>query len=133
MLQNAQVKNAKMTVLSVDNVWTAEFAANGIIRELPADQFPTDTFLKAPAASATYFDKLYAYPYQTDGGLLYYRSDLLKKYDLEAPTTWAQMKAACQTIQAGEKNESPRAMAVSSRSTRGSPATSPSRSTPPAG
>ena len=44
MLQNAQIKNAKMTVLSVDNVWTAEFAANGIIRELPADQFPTDTF-----------------------------------------------------------------------------------------
>ena len=29
----------------------------------------------------------------------------LKKYDLEAPTTWAQMKAACQTIQAGEKND----------------------------
>ena len=104
MLQNAQVKNAKMTVLSVDNVWTAEFAANGIIRELPADQFPTDTFLKAPAASATYFDKLYAYPYQTDGGLLYYRSDLLKKYDLEAPTTWAEMKAAC-TDDPGRREE----------------------------
>ena len=78
MIQNTQIKNEKMGVLSVDNVWTAEFAANGYIQPLPADQFPTDAFLKGPVDSATYFDKLYAYPYQTDGGLLYYRSDLLK-------------------------------------------------------
>ena len=28
MVQNTQIKNDKMAVLSVDNVWTAEFAAN---------------------------------------------------------------------------------------------------------
>ena len=30
--------------------------------ELPADQFPTDEFLPATVNSATYFNKLYAYP-----------------------------------------------------------------------
>ena len=104
MIQNTQIKNPAMAVLSVDNVWTAEFAANEWVVELPADKFPTDTFIKATVQSATYFDKLYAYPYQTDGGLLYYRKDLLDKYGLKAPITWPEMKAACETIKAGEKD-----------------------------
>ena len=29
MVQNTQIKNPKMAVLSVDVVWTAEFAAKG--------------------------------------------------------------------------------------------------------
>ena len=51
-----------MAVLSVDVVWTAEFAAKGYVEALPADQFPTDGFLQATVDSATYFNKLYAYP-----------------------------------------------------------------------
>ncbi len=42
MIQNTQIKNPKMAVLSVDVVWTAEFAAKGYVEALPADQFPTD-------------------------------------------------------------------------------------------
>jgi multiple sugar transport system substrate-binding protein len=104
MVQNTQIKNDKMAVLSVDNVWTAEFAANQWIIPLPEDKFPTSEFLKSPVNSATYFDKMYAYPYQTDGGLLYYRKDLLDKYNLKPPTTWGEMTAACKTIQAGEND-----------------------------
>src|SRR5215213_593942 len=47
MIQNTQIKNPAMAVLSVDVVWTAEFAAKGYVIALPADQFPTDKFLKA--------------------------------------------------------------------------------------
>ena len=104
MIQNTQIKNPKMAVLYLDNVWTAEFAANQYVIPLPEDKFPTDTFLQAPLKSATYFDKMYGYPYQTDGGLLYYRKDLLDKYGLKAPTTWGEMTAACQKIKAGEKD-----------------------------
>jgi multiple sugar transport system substrate-binding protein len=105
MIQNTQIKNPQMAVLSVDVVWTAEFAAKGYIQELPKDQFPTDTMLPATVASATYFNKLYAYPSTSDGGLLYYRKDLLDKYSVEVPKTFDEMKAACEKIQAGENDD----------------------------
>ncbi len=104
MIQNTQIKNPKMAVLSVDVVWTAEFAAKGYIEALPADQFPTTGFIPATVDSATYFNKLYAYPATSDGGLLYYRKDLLDKYGLKPPTSFDEMKAACDKIQAGEKD-----------------------------
>ena len=45
MIQNTQIKNPKMAVLSVDVVWTAEFAAKGYVEALPTDQFPTEGFM----------------------------------------------------------------------------------------
>ena len=104
MIQNTQIKNPKMAVLNVDVVWTAQFAANSYVEALPPDLFPTDGMLKATVDSATYFDKLYAYPRTSNGGLLFYRTDLLDKYSLEVPTTFDEMKAACDKIIAGEKN-----------------------------
>jgi multiple sugar transport system substrate-binding protein len=103
MIQNAQIKNPKMAVLSVDVVWTAEFAAKGYIEALPPD---TDTtgHLKPAVDAASYFNKLYAMPNTTDGGLLYYRKDLLDKYQLQPPTSFDEMKAACDKITAGEKD-----------------------------
>jgi multiple sugar transport system substrate-binding protein len=105
MIQNTQIKNPAMAVMSVDVVWTAEFAAKGYVEALPADQFPTTEFLPATVNSATYFNKLYAYPSTSDGGLLYSRTDLLEKYGIaNAPTTFDEMKAACDKIIPGEKN-----------------------------
>ena len=54
--------------------------------------------------AATYFNKLYAMPSTTDGGLLYYRKDLLDKYQLQPPTSFDEMKAACDKITAGEND-----------------------------
>ena len=65
-------------MLVVDIVWTSEFAANRYIVELPQDQFPMDDFLPPVIDTAQYKDKLYAVPRTSDGGLLYYRTDLLK-------------------------------------------------------
>ena len=46
-----------------------------------------------------------AYLRTSDGGLLYYRKDLLDKYGLEARRpSFDEMKAACDKIQAGEKD-----------------------------
>src|SRR3954468_15987419 len=68
MIQNANAKSDAYTVLAVDNVWTAEFAANRYIVELPTDQFPnTAEFLPPVIDSAKYKDKLYAVPYASDG------------------------------------------------------------------
>jgi multiple sugar transport system substrate-binding protein len=101
MIQNAQIKNPKMAVLSVDVVWTAEFAAKGYIEALPPDT-STEGLVKPAVDAATYFNKLYGLPFTTDGGLLYYRKDLLDKYSLQPPTTFDEMKAACDKITQGE-------------------------------
>jgi multiple sugar transport system substrate-binding protein len=103
MIQNAQIKNPKMAVLSMDVVWTAEFAAKGYVEALPPDT-STEGMLQATVNSATYFNKLYGLPSTTDGGLLYYRKDLLDKYQLQPPTSFDEMKAACDKITAGENN-----------------------------
>ena len=104
MIQNTQIKNPKMGVVSMDVVWTAEFAAKGYVEALPADT-STEGMLKAPVDAATYFGKLYGLPTSTDGGLLWYRTDLLKKYGIaNPPTTFDEMKAACDKIIAGEND-----------------------------
>jgi len=101
MVQNAQVKSDAYTVLNLDVVWTAEFAANRWVVELPKDEFDLDNFLKPAVDTATYVDKLYAVPVYSDGGLLYYRKDLLTKAGVtEAPKTWDEMSAACKKVQA---------------------------------
>jgi ABC-type glycerol-3-phosphate transport system substrate-binding protein len=55
-------------------------------------------------SGALEFGKLYAYPRTSNGGLLFYRKDLLDKYNLQPPTTFDERKAACDTITAGEKD-----------------------------
>lgn len=101
MIQNANAKSDSYSVLVVDNVWTAEFAANRYIVELPQDQFPIGDFLPPVIASAEYKDKLYAVPNASDGGLLYYRTDLLQGAGIAAPPkTWAELIDDCKKIQA---------------------------------
>lgn len=100
IIQGQQVKSDNMTVVTTDVVWTAEFAAKGYVDELPADKFDLTRYLPATVKSATYFDKLYGVPGDSNGGLLYYRSDLLEKAGVKPPTTWAEMKAACAEVKA---------------------------------
>jgi multiple sugar transport system substrate-binding protein len=101
MIQNAQSKSDAYDLISVDNVWTAEFAANRYIVALPQDQFPMAEFVEPVINSAKYLDKLYAIPQSSDGGMLYYRTDLLKAAGIaEAPKTWSEMLDACKKIQA---------------------------------
>ena len=104
LINNAQVRSDKFTVIRIDAVWTAEFAANKWVDEITKEQFPMEGYLPATIDTVTYFDKLYAVPDATGAGLLYYRKDLLDKAGLKPPTTWAEMEAACKTIKAESGN-----------------------------
>ncbi|WP_433016471.1 ABC transporter substrate-binding protein [Kribbella sp. CA-294648] len=99
MVQNAQAKSDAFSVLNLDVVWTAEFAANRWVTELPEDQFPDlGKLLPSTLDTGKYRDKLYAVPVTSDGGLLYYRSDWLTKAGVQPPKTWAEMQAACAKV-----------------------------------
>ncbi|HEX6677722.1 MAG TPA: ABC transporter substrate-binding protein [Actinomycetes bacterium] len=92
LVQHFQSKDANYDVVSVDVIWTAEFAAKGWLQPLK-DQFNVDTsaFFPAPLKTATYNNTLYALPYASDGGLLFYRKDLVKT----PPKTWDEMMGMC--------------------------------------
>jgi len=92
LVQHFQAKDAGYDVVSVDVVWTAEFAAKGWLTPLK-DKFALDTngFLEPTVKAATYNNTLYAAPTSSDGAMLYYRSDLVK----EPPKTIDEMWGMC--------------------------------------
>ena len=101
MIQNAQNQSDAFSVLNMDVVWTSEFAANQWIVQLPEDKFPDlSKLIPATVETAKYRDKLYAVPITSDGGLLYYRKDLLDQAGVQVPKTWDEMLAACLAVQA---------------------------------
>ncbi|TYB57245.1 ABC transporter substrate-binding protein [Nonomuraea sp. PA05] len=94
LINNAQTKSDAMDVMMLDAVWTAEFAANRWIDPVPDGTLKTEEFLAPTLETARYRGKLYATPWLTGTGLLYYRKDLLS----EAPKTWAELKKSCDQV-----------------------------------
>jgi multiple sugar transport system substrate-binding protein len=92
LVQHFQAQDAGYDVVDVDVVWTAEFAAQGWLQPLKGPMaVNTQGLLPATVKTATYNNTLYAAPQTSDGGLLYYRKDLVPK----PPKTWSQMMADC--------------------------------------
>jgi trehalose/maltose transport system substrate-binding protein len=92
LVQHFQAKDPSYDVASVDVVWTAEFAAKGWLQPLKgAFQLDTGPLLPATVKTATYNNTLYAAPVTSDGGMLYYRKDLVPN----PPKTWDEMISMC--------------------------------------
>ncbi|HAG60336.1 MAG TPA: ABC transporter substrate-binding protein [Arthrobacter bacterium] len=92
LVQNLQAKNVNYDVFDVDVIWTAEFAAKGWLQPLQ-DKMSIDTSKMLPATvkTATYNNTLFAAPKTSDGGILYYRKDLVPT----PPKTWDEMMSMC--------------------------------------
>jgi multiple sugar transport system substrate-binding protein len=92
IVQHMQAKDTSYDIVTVDVIWTAEFAAKGWLVPLK-DKFALDTsrLLKPTVEAATYNNTLYAAPFASDGGLLYYRKDLVPT----PPKTLTEMWSMC--------------------------------------
>ncbi|WP_457948007.1 ABC transporter substrate-binding protein [Pseudarthrobacter sp. alpha12b] len=97
LVQHFQAKQSDYDVADVDVVWTAEFAAKGWLQPLK-DKMAIDTSAMLPATvnSATYKGTLYAAPRTSDGGILWYRKDLVPS----PPKTWDEMMGMCSIAKA---------------------------------
>jgi multiple sugar transport system substrate-binding protein len=98
LVTNLQARSSVYDVMSLDVIWTAEFASSGWITPLSARQFPLAQFLRPAVATATYQGHLYAVPFTSNAGLLYYRKDLLAAAGAKPPTTWAQLADLAGTL-----------------------------------
>ncbi|WP_258804691.1 ABC transporter substrate-binding protein [Pseudarthrobacter sp. NS4] len=97
LVQNFQAKNENYDVASVDVIWTAEFAARGWLQPLEGEMaIETDGMLEPTIEAGSYQGKLYTAPVSSDGGILYYRKDLVP----EPPKTWDEMMGMCSIAEA---------------------------------
>lgn len=98
IVQHMQAKDPNYDIVTVDVIWTAEFAAKGWLEPLKGNySLDTSPMLAGPVKAATYNNTLYAAPFASDGGLLYYRKDLVPT----PPTTWDQLISDCSKKTAG--------------------------------
>lgn len=103
-LQTFQAQSSDIDILQIDVIWPGDLAEHLIDfneyggAEAVADDFP------AIVQNNTVDGRLVGLPWFTDGGLLYYRSDLLEKYGYAGPPkTWAELEEMAATIQEGER------------------------------
>ncbi len=96
-------------IFLLDVAWIAQFAASGWLYNLPEDDLDLAVFFQRVLNLADrYRGKLIALPVYVDGGLLYYRSDLLRKYGFSSPPqTWQELVDYSLKVQAGEREADP--------------------------
>jgi multiple sugar transport system substrate-binding protein len=98
MVTNLQARSDRYDVLNLDVPWTAEFADAGWIVPLDRREFPLDRFLPPAVATAEFEGRLFAVPYTSNGGLLYYRKDILDRERARPPRTWAELERLASTL-----------------------------------
>lgn len=94
-------------VLALDVIWPGEFIANGWAE--PLDQYMDsadfDQYLDGMMNAVTLDGEHYGVPLYTNAIHLFYRKDLLDKYDHEVPQTWEELIATAEDIT--EKEQDP--------------------------
>jgi multiple sugar transport system substrate-binding protein len=103
-VQRLAAHDSDFSLLNMDTIWTAEFAAAGWLKPITGANRATalQGVLPIAAQSAEYKGTLYAVPLNTNAQLLWYRKDLLASIHQPAPRTWAQMIADAQKLPASE-------------------------------
>lgn len=93
--------NSPYDLVFMDIVWVPKFAAAGWLRSLSDRVSKTDltAFLDGDVNGGRYQDELYRMPVRSDGGMLYYRTDLLQEGGYQPPKTFAQLLDISQTLQ----------------------------------
>ena len=95
MAYELQAQGAGFDILALDVIWTGEFAVNGWIENLDDVRDEVEgVVLDSALESALYEDEMWAVPFNTNAGFLYYRTDLVE----EPPTTWDELAEMAREI-----------------------------------
>ena len=98
MVANLQARSGLYDVLNMDVIWTPEFASAGWIVPLNPGLFPLRQFLRPAVDTAEWDGRLWAAPYTSNAGLLYYRADILARAGVVPPRTWTQLAGLARTV-----------------------------------
>ena len=93
---------ADIDLYQTDVIWAPQLADHFVdMTDVAKDLAPTH--FPSIIQSQTVGGKLVALPIFTDAPALYYRKDLLEKYGVAVPKTWAELAAGAKIIQDGER------------------------------
>ncbi|MFV0134748.1 extracellular solute-binding protein [Streptomyces sp. HMX87] len=84
LLGALQSGSSAYDVVNLDVTWVPEFAAAGLIRPLPKSLVDKDV-IRPVARTARWAGEVYAAPFNSDVGLLYYRRDHLRRAGVQRP------------------------------------------------
>ncbi len=99
-------KSGDLDVFQYDTIWPGILADNllDLTPAIKAANVDTSIYYPALYNNDNVGGKQVGIPWFTDAGLLYYRTDLLKKYGFDhPPATWDELEAQAKKIQAGEQ------------------------------
>lgn len=89
-----RARSNSIDIMSMDIIWPAQFGASGwtypIDGKWPASE--RQNYLPGPVQGCTYNGKIWAAPFRTDAGLIYYRTDLVPT----PPSTWEELTSMAQ-------------------------------------
>lgn len=101
-----QAGDSSIDVFAADVTWPSIFISADWV--LPLDDYITkedsSQYLESSLAPFLFDEKLYGLPFMADSGALYYRKDLLDKYNKEVPTSWDELEKTATEIVEKEGN-----------------------------
>jgi trehalose/maltose transport system substrate-binding protein len=89
-------------VFQIDVIWPGILGEH-LIDLAPHAQGAAEQHFPSIVENNTIDGRLIAMPWFVDAGLLYYRKDLLEKYDRPVPETWEELAETASIIQEGER------------------------------
>lgn len=103
-LQFLEAESPKVDVYQIDVIWPGDLAPHFIdLYDYGAKDIADKHFQAIIDNNTTTDGRLVAIPWFTDAGLLYYRTDLLDKYDREVPETWDELEETARYIMEEER------------------------------
>ena len=87
-------------LVMMDNCYTSEFAASGVLEDLSSyyDEWDENQMLEGPMQSVIYEDGVYGLPYACNTIALFYNVDMLEEAGVEVPTTWEELVDAAEKL-----------------------------------
>ncbi|PYM76835.1 MAG: hypothetical protein DME03_07935, partial [Candidatus Rokuibacteriota bacterium] len=103
---NLEGRSPGFDVMMLDCIWVPEFARAGWLADLTAHLGPDELvpYFASAVTAGTYDGRVWALPWNMNVGLLYYRTDLLTRYGLRPPETYAELVASVRQIRAAERD-----------------------------
>lgn len=105
LMQMMSSESPDIDLYVIDTVWVGSFANHLYDLSTALSEEEKSKFFPAILKNNIVDGKLAAIPWYTDAGLLYYRADLLEKYNMQVPQTWAELEKTARLIQDAERKE----------------------------